>query len=160
RTSVSHCTHRLLQQITRIAAEQLYSPDSRKLNSGRVGNSLENRIRFSLILERPHRNVRPPAPARRQRDLPRPRQHRWRALRSCRERRFCCLRFGLDARTRGTPYPAPRSPPPRISINYPRHLPSAALAKSHGRERGRKRLGLTGSGDGQEEDRKGTTAEV
>src|SRR5262249_28930799 len=110
RTSVSHCTHRLSQQITRIAAEQLYSPDSRKLNSGRVGNSLENRIRFSLILERPHRNVRPPAPARRQRDLPRPRQHRWRALRSCRERPFCCLRFGLDARTRGTPTQHPGHP--------------------------------------------------
>src|SRR5215471_3662501 len=38
--------------------------------------------------------------------------------------------------------------------------PSAALAKSHGRERGRKRLGITGSGDRQEEDRKETTAEV
>ena len=38
--------------------------------------------------------------------------------------------------------------------------PSAAVAKSYGRERGRKRLGFTGSGDGQEEDRKGTTDEV
>src|SRR5262249_13942763 len=38
--------------------------------------------------------------------------------------------------------------------------PSAAVGKSHGRERGRKRLGITRSGDRQEEDRKGTTDEV
>jgi hypothetical protein len=38
--------------------------------------------------------------------------------------------------------------------------PSAALSKRQGRERGRKRPGITGSGDRQEEDRKGTTAEV
>jgi len=38
--------------------------------------------------------------------------------------------------------------------------PSAAVGKSHGRERGRKRPGITGSGDRQEEDRKGTTDEV
>src|SRR5262245_12884913 len=34
--------------------------------------------------------------------------------------------------------------------------PSAALSKRQGRERGRKRPGITGSGDRQEEDRKGT----
>src|SRR5262249_18780823 len=38
--------------------------------------------------------------------------------------------------------------------------PSAALSKRQGRERGRKRPGITGSGDRQEEDRKGTTVEV
>src|SRR5262245_50542162 len=36
----------------------------------------------------------------------------------------------------------------------------ADLFKRQGRERGRKRLGFTGSGDRQEEDRKGTTDEV
>jgi len=39
------------------------------------------------------------------------------------------------------------------------HLP-AAVVKSHGRERERKRPGEIGSGVGQEEDRKGTTIEV
>ena len=34
------------------------------------------------------------------------------------------------------------------------------MVKSHGRERGRKRPGITGSGDRQEEDRKETTDEV
>jgi hypothetical protein len=37
---------------------------------------------------------------------------------------------------------------------------SAAMAKSYGRERGRKRPGLTGSGVRQEEDCKETTIEV
>jgi hypothetical protein len=46
-----------------------------------------------------------------------------------------------------------------LQERVPNHLP-AAVVKSHGRERGRKRPGLTGSGDRQEEDRKETTVEV